>query len=300
MNTFGTTSFDSPHPGHRNAPEQALDAGPGPGPDIYGPVPVHPSGQGWSPDATHGVRRPRSTQSPYGQTPFGLRGLPAKLIADVQHTSTELARRTQEVMPTSQAFMTPERALTDLAAPAVPTSPPRALMPLSPQQALMPPSCFDSAKSQTNQSVYGLRPDSPLIREVQSDDAGVPTAQSTEQVENPRQAFACAVISDQLLIVATANEQLASTVIRLQASVSKLEIQVSECSLGRLLSLLGRLPKVNFLASWLRQQCGRAALRTPQLNCNCTVAGLCFHCGSVLCACTLTAPVWLGGALRDF
>ena len=59
---------------------------------------------------------------------FGRRGLPAIPIAEVQPTSTELARRTQDTGPTSQAFITPERALTDLL-PQVPTSPPRALMP---------------------------------------------------------------------------------------------------------------------------------------------------------------------------
>jgi hypothetical protein len=58
---------DSPHPSPRSAQEQTLGAMPGPGQDIYGPVPVHPRGQGLSPDATHGVCRPSSTQSPYGQ-----------------------------------------------------------------------------------------------------------------------------------------------------------------------------------------------------------------------------------------
>ena len=60
---------DAPHPSPRYAQEQTLGAMFGPGQDIYGPVPAHPIGQGWSPDATQGVRRPSSTQSPYGQPP---------------------------------------------------------------------------------------------------------------------------------------------------------------------------------------------------------------------------------------
>ena len=60
--------MDSPHPSPRSVPEQTLDTTmPGPGQDIYGPIPVRAVGQGWSPDATPGVRRPSSTQSPYGQ-----------------------------------------------------------------------------------------------------------------------------------------------------------------------------------------------------------------------------------------
>jgi hypothetical protein len=62
--------MDSPHPSPRSVPEQTLDTTmPGPGQDIYGPIPVRAVGQGWSPDATQGVRRPSSTQSPYGQPP---------------------------------------------------------------------------------------------------------------------------------------------------------------------------------------------------------------------------------------
>jgi hypothetical protein len=67
MPTYGSMT-DSPHTSPRSAQEQTLGAVmSGPGQDIYGPVPVHPIGQGWSPDATQGVRRPSSTQSPYGQ-----------------------------------------------------------------------------------------------------------------------------------------------------------------------------------------------------------------------------------------
>jgi hypothetical protein len=158
---------------------------------------------------------------------FGPRGLPAIPIAEVQPTSTELARRMQDTGPTGQAFITPDRALTDLVAP-VPTSPPRALMPLSPQQALMPPSSFDSANSHTNQSFYGLRTESPLIQETQTPEAGAPAAQSTGHVGNPHQAFTAPEISDQLLLVATTNEELSSTVNKLQAAVNNLEIQVSD------------------------------------------------------------------------
>ena len=68
MPTYGSMT-DSPHPSPRSAQEQTLGAMSGPGQDIYGPVPVHQIGQGWSPDATQGVRRPSSTQSPYGQSP---------------------------------------------------------------------------------------------------------------------------------------------------------------------------------------------------------------------------------------
>ena len=63
--TIGSMS-GSPLPRPRYAQEQTLGAMSGPDQDIYGPVPVYPIGQGWSPDATQGVRQPSSTQSPYG------------------------------------------------------------------------------------------------------------------------------------------------------------------------------------------------------------------------------------------
>ena len=145
-----------------------------------------------------------------------------------QHPSTEVARRNENTAPTGSVFNTPDRALNELLAPE-PQAPPRVFVPGSPHNALMPPNSFDSANSHTNQSFYGLRPESPpgaLALE-----AGVTAAQSTGLAMTPHQAITGPELSEQLLLVISSNEELSKVVSALQDSVRNLEIQVSHLQL---------------------------------------------------------------------
>ena len=145
-----------------------------------------------------------------------------------QPPSTEIARRTENAVATSSLFNTPERNLDELLAP-VPKALPRALGPGSPQNALMPPNSFDSANSHTNQSFYGLRPESPTG--ALALEAGGTAAQSTGLAVTPHQAITVPELSEQLLLVIASNEELSRVVSALQATVCNLEIQVSDLQL---------------------------------------------------------------------
>ena len=145
-----------------------------------------------------------------------------------QPPATDLARLTENTVPTGSVFNTPDRVLEETLAP-VPQAPPRVFVPGSPQNALMPPNSFDSANSHTNQSFYGLRPESPpgaLALE-----AGGTAAQSTGLAVTPYQAITVPELSEQLLLVIASNEELSRVVFALQDTVRNLEIQVSDLQL---------------------------------------------------------------------